>query len=230
MRILCISDDKDRLIYSQNVKSHFKDIDLVISAGDLPISYYEFIISALNKPLLFVFGNHKTESFNRYMKSNQPLHSGDTSMDYSAPYGGECIDGKVYRDNKTGLIIAGLGGSFKYNNGQSQYTEFQMRRRIWKLIPRLFFNRIRYGRFVDILLTHAPPLGYNDDTDRCHRGFSSLLTFIEFFKPKYLLHGHVHLIDSNAKRKVVYGRTKIINVYQSYVLDDKDLGNEKPKR
>lgn len=225
MKILCISDDKDRLVYSSYIKNHFKDIDLVIGAGDLSLSYYEFIISSLNKPLFFVFGNHNLEGYNRYMNPNKDAKLISPSNNLENIYGGECLDGKVIRDKKTGLIIAGLGGSYKYNNGLHQYNEFQMRKRIIKLIPKLILNKIKYGRYLDILITHAPPLGYNDEIDNCHRGFSSFLTFMDIFKPKYLLHGHVHLVDTNARRKVVYRRTKVINVYKSYVLEDDKLGN-----
>jgi Icc-related predicted phosphoesterase len=230
MRILCISDDKDRLIYSEHVKEHFKNIDLVIGAGDLSVSYYEFIISSLNRPLFFVFGNHNLDAFNRFMDPSNDTKTVHATKKLNVAYSGECIDGKVYRDKKTGLIIAGLGGSYRYNKGLSQYTEFQMKMRILKLVPKLLFNKIRYGRYLDILITHSPPLGFNDDKDNCHRGFSSFLTFMDLFKPKYLLHGHIHLIDSNARRKVVYRRTKVINVYKSYILEDNKLGNKKAKR
>jgi Icc-related predicted phosphoesterase len=227
MNILCISDDKDRLVYSSHIKDHFKDVDLVIGAGDLSIDYYEFIISSLNKPLLFVFGNHNLEAFPRYMEPKKYNKASDLHQSYNGVYAGECIDGKVFRDKKTGLLIAGLGGTYKYNRGLHQYSELQMRRRIFKLMPKLLINKIKYGRYLDILVTHAPPLGYNDDKDNCHRGFSSLLTFMDIFKPRYLLHGHVHLIDSNARRKVVYRQTKVINVYKSYLLKDEKLGDVK---
>ncbi len=229
MNILCISDDKDRLIYSQHIKEHFKDIDLVIAAGDLDLKYYEFIISSLNKPLYFIFGNHNLNNFDHYM--NPSSHEAQQSLQgkLNLPYSGECIEGKVIRDKKTGLLIAGLGGSYKYSKGKSQYTEFEMRARMYKLIPKLVLNKIKYGRFLDILVTHAAPLGYNDDTDLCHRGFSSFLTFMDIFKPKYVLHGHIHLIDSNARRRVVYRQTKIINVYKSYVLSDNKIGDVEQK-
>ncbi|MGD1823369.1 MAG: metallophosphoesterase family protein [Pleomorphochaeta sp.] len=227
MNILCISDEKDMLVYSQHIKSHFKDIDLVIAAGDLSLRYYEFIISSLNKPLYFVFGNHNLEDFNKYMSSSQDQEQHDLHSNLNHAYSGECIEGKVIRDKKTGLIIAGLGGSYKYNKGQSQYTELEMRARIFKMIPKLVVNKIKYGRYLDILVTHASPLGYNDDKDLCHRGFASFLTFMDLFKPKYVLHGHIHLIDSNARRRVVYRQTNIINVYKSYVLKDDRIGDTK---
>lgn len=39
MKILCVSDYVDPLIYNQNVKEAFPDIDLILCAGDLPMDY-----------------------------------------------------------------------------------------------------------------------------------------------------------------------------------------------
>jgi hypothetical protein len=39
------------------------------------------------------------------------------------------------------------------------------------------------------------------------------------FKPRYLLHGHIHLYDLNARRRTRYHETDVINVYDHYVLD-----------
>jgi predicted phosphodiesterase len=61
MKILCISDTTDPLVYSPNIAERYADVDCVISAGDLPLKYYEYILSSLNKPLYFVFGNHNPE-------------------------------------------------------------------------------------------------------------------------------------------------------------------------
>ena len=58
MKILCISDNISPIIYSDKIKCRFPDVDMVLSAGDIDLEYYEFIISMLDKPLLFVFGNH----------------------------------------------------------------------------------------------------------------------------------------------------------------------------
>ncbi|MCH3917532.1 MAG: metallophosphoesterase [Spirochaetia bacterium] len=232
MRILCIADDMDRLVYSQHIKDNFADVDAVISAGDLSLRYYEFIVSSLNKPLFFVFGNHNLQEFDALVKASGS--SLGHMSEYTAPApspsifcGGELVDGKVLRDKRTGLIIVGLGGSYNYNNGKHQYTDHQMMSRIFKMVPKLLYNKLRYGRYLDILVTHAPPLGFNDEIDRCHRGFSAFLTFMDWFKPKYLLHGHVHLTDSNARRVVYYKRTKIINIYKSYILDDDTIGKKR---
>ena len=113
-----------------------------------------------------------------------------------------------------------------YNYGLSQYSEKQMKWRINKLVPRLLYNKQKYGRYVDILVTHAPVLGMGDGVDVCHRGFECFKTFIDKYKPKYLLHGHVHLFDENENRFYKYGETTIINVYKSFVLDDTSLGRQ----
>ncbi len=232
MKILCVADDKDALVYSSHVKEFYPNIDMVIGAGDLSLKYYEYIITSLNKPLFFVFGNHNLEHYRYYIGGSNGRRAGTMAelVSNDIPYGGTMIEDRVYRDKKTGLIIAGLGGSIKYNKGKHQFTNSQMARRMWKMAPHLIVNKILYGRCLDILVTHAAPLGLNDDVDPCHVGFKSFLTFMDIFKPKYLLHGHIHLTDANAKRDLVYRQTKIINVYKAFVLDDNTLGKRVKKK
>ena len=88
----------------------------------------------------------------------------------------------------------------RYNQGDHQFTESEMFFRILRMVPHLCWNRIRYGRWLDILITHAPPRGIHDKEDTCHTGFKAFLWFMRCFKPAYLLHGHVHLIDMNEQR------------------------------
>ena len=120
---------------------------------------------------------------------------------------------------KTGLLIAGMGGSINYNKGENQYTDSQMYMKLFRLIPRLIWNKIVHGRYLDIFLTHSPPRGFNDREDLCHRGFKSFLWFLEKFKPRYMIHGHIHLYDRNDPREIQYKETRIINVYDYYVLN-----------
>ncbi len=231
MKILCISDTVDPIIYSPNISKRYADVDCVVSAGDLPLKYYEYIISSLNKPLFFVFGNHNLEHRNMFIRGNP--YYGSLSPNYHhngtvlPPFGGDYVDGEVCYDKRNNLIIAGLGGSRRYNTGSNQYTDREMFFRILRMAPRLLFNKMVHGRCLDILLTHAPPLGINDDIDPCHTGFKPLLTFMKWFKPKYLLHGHVHLDDLNAPRIVQYHGTTIINIYKNFILTDDELGIKK---
>jgi Icc-related predicted phosphoesterase len=113
----------------------------------------------------------------------------------------------------------GLGGSLKYNSGQNQFSQAQMWIRVLAKAPALAWNRLFRGRAVDIVLTHAPPRGINDREDRCHQGFDAFLWLMRVFKPRYLVHGHVHLYDAREPRITRYRDTAVVNVYGHYVLD-----------
>jgi Icc-related predicted phosphoesterase len=205
MKILCISDQIDPLVYSNSIKTRFADVDMVLSAGDLPLDYLDFIVSNLNKPLFFVFGNH---------------HAAKTTNDACECLGDMHIGSKVRKEGR--LIVAGLGGCMRYNLGNNQFTDFQMYCEIAKLIPALLYNRIFRRRYLDILLTHAPPKGIHDKPDRCHQGFKAFLWFIKTFKPRYLVHGHIHLYDLSDVRRTSCMQTEVINAFGHYVIDTAD--------
>jgi Icc-related predicted phosphoesterase len=78
---------------------------------------------------------------------------------------------------------------------------------------------MRYGRFLDVLVAHSPPWGIHDEPDRAHQGFKCFLTFMRWFKPRYLLHGHIHLYRLDVVTKTRYCETDVINVYPFQVLD-----------
>jgi Icc-related predicted phosphoesterase len=216
LKILCISDQIDPLVYSAGIKERFSDIDLILAAGDLPLDYFDFIISSLNKPLFFVFGNHHIEQLKYYRK---PWSSPLLETTYKEFYGCGAVHlgTRVKKEGK--FIMAGLGGSMRYNNGANQFTDFQMFVEAAKLIPRLLWNRVFHGRYVDILLTHAPPKGIHDKSDKCHWGFKTYLWFMKTFKPRYLVHGHIHLYDLCDVRCTKWESTTVINAYSHYVLD-----------
>lgn len=219
MKILCVSDQIDPLVYSSSIRERFSDVDLVLSAGDLPMDYLEFIVSSLNKPLLFVFGNHNLSEIQYYKPDFD-----EKLMNYSAleqtnavSSGATYVGTTVHKEGN--LIVMGLGGSIMYNKGRNQYTNFQMNMQIIKRIPKLLLNRIFRGRYLDILLTHAPPQGIHDKSDPCHRGFKAFLWFMKLFKPKYLIHGHIHLYDLADVRSTKYEETLVVNAYSHYLID-----------
>ena len=219
LKILCISDKIDPLIYSNNIKNRFSDIDLILSAGDLELKYYGFIVSSLNKPLLFVFGNHNLKSLSRYRNRHDLFEVKGLRPITGIPpsYGSIYLGDKV--KNIKSLLVAGLGGSMKYNNGPNQFSEFEMSLKIFKILPKLIFNRIFHERWLDILLTHTPPRGLGDKEDICHMGFKIFRTFIKLFKPQYLLHGHIHLYDINASREIMFMGTRIVNIYEHKIIE-----------
>jgi Icc-related predicted phosphoesterase len=215
MKILCVSDQIDPLVYSPFIKERFGDADMVLSAGDLPMDYLEFIVSSLNKPLLFVFGNHNLKEYPSYTgKGDIPNYDFTPEEHFS---GAVHVDSRIHREG--GLIIMGLGGSMRYNHGENQFSNIGMFWKIVTKIPVLLFNRIFYGRYLDILLTHAAPEGIHDRKDLCHRGFRAFLWFMRTFKPGYLVHGHIHLYDLSTVRVTRYCQTTVLNAFGHYMID-----------
>lgn len=224
MKILCVSDQVDPVVYSSAIRDRFKDVDLVLAAGDLPMDYLSFIVSGLNKPLVFVFGNHNLEELAYYRPRTDvrghPVDSPWPSRDLLESSGAVYTGFRVVREG--GLLVAGLGGSRWYNGGANQFTNLQMTLRILLLLPSLVWNRIFHGRYVDILLTHAPPEGIQDRPDPCHRGFRPFLWFMRVFRPRFLVHGHVHLYDLASPRVSEYGGTKVVNAFGHFLLEWED--------
>ncbi len=214
--ILCIADHVDPLIYSPSMKERMGHVNAVFSCGDLKPHYYEFIVTNLNVPFLYVLGNHSKYT----LHPDKMTQFGELGQNENGCLfcGGILADGKCIRLKKLDLIVAGLGGSINYSGGDNQYTEVDMFFRILKIIPVMIWNRIFHGRYLDILLTHSPPRHINDQEDYCHRGFRIFRWFIRRFKPVFLLHGHVHLYDSNAPRESLYMGTRVINTYDHYIL------------
>jgi hypothetical protein len=219
MKILCIADHIDPLVYSPGIKERFRDVGLVLSAGDLPLTYYDFIVSTLNKPLLFVFGNHNLRGMEQFRGVPEFVGRSPAQPREADPpaTGAVYVSGRVRREK--GVLVAGLGGSRWYNGGENQYTDLQAWLRLALLAPRLLFNRLRFGRYLDVLLTHAPPLGVHDAQDPCHRGFRSLLWFMRVFKPRYLVHGHIHLYSDDAARVSRWGQTTVVNAYDHALIE-----------
>jgi Icc-related predicted phosphoesterase len=215
MKILCVSDQIEPLVYSSSIKERFADVDMVLAAGDLPLDYLDFIVSSLNTPLLFVFGNHHVEEMRYFKGGTLNAWSDDTGQFHGS--GAVHVGSKVKTEE--GLIVAGLGGSMRYNRGENQFTEFEMYLEIFKLVPRLLWNRLFHGRYADILLTHAPPKGIHDRADPCHRGFQAFRWFMKTFRPAYLVHGHIHLYDLSDVRCTQWEGTTVINAYSHFIID-----------
>jgi Icc-related predicted phosphoesterase len=218
MRFLTVSDEVVPAIYSLSIKDRFPDVAAVLGCGDLPSYYLEFIVTMLGIPCFYVQGNHDGVEYSEGGEAvNEPR--GCVSLE------GRCVE-------HAGLLLAGLGGSIRYNNASgAQYTETQMLMRIWRLTPRLLFNRLRYGRYLDILLTHAPPLGIHNGPDYPHRGFQALLGFMDRFAPRYLIHGHIHRsYGFSSVTETRYRRTMVLNTagYRLLTVDAPAHGHATP--
>lgn len=191
MNVLVISDQKAKALYDYFEPERLKGVDLILSAGDLPPQYLSMLVTFTHAPLLYVHGNH------------------DGCYAETPPGGCICVDDKVF--TWQGIRIAGLGGCMRYNEGDHQYSPFEMNFRAWRLQ-----HRIKKAGGVDILLTHAPASGLGDEQDLPHQGFTAFNHLMERFQPKYMVHGHVHLNYGRIPREMTYLNTTIINAFEQY--------------
>ena len=158
MKILALSDVE--LPQMQNLaylRRTYDDVDLVVSCGDLPAAYLDYVTSALNVPLFFVRGNH------------------DESYVVRQP-GGDDLHLRIMRYK--GLTFAGLEGSLRYNRGTVQYTEFEMLNHVLRMGVRMLPRRLFKQHGIDIMVVHAPPRYIHDREDRSHMGFKAFRSLI----------------------------------------------------
>lgn len=180
MKLLALSDMVDERVYSEHLVANYGDADLVLGCGDLPYEYLEYVVTVINRPLMYVHGNHDPA----------PLYTADGETKHG-PDGSEPLDDRIALVK--GALFMGLGGSIRYSpEATYQYTPSQMRWRIARMLPSLLANRLRYGRFVDVVVAHSPPYGIHDGDDPAHIGFRSFLGLMRRFRPRLLLHGHMH--------------------------------------
>jgi len=195
MRILLLADEPDKRLWDHLDRRLLEGVELVISCGDLPGEYLSFLTCFTNAPILYVHGNH------------------DERYEKKPPEGCICIEDRVVLCR--GLRIAGLGGSMRYKPGPHQYTEKDMKKRVWKLRFRLWRSK-----GVDMIVAHSPIRGVGDADDRAHQGFESLRALVEKYHPAYFVHGHVHKnYDFRFRRERQHGDTTIVNAWTSYFID-----------
>jgi uncharacterized protein len=194
MKLLLVSDKEESYIWDYFDRERFKDIDFILSCGDLSAQYLSFLVTMVNKPLYYVPGNHDKA----YLKE--------------PPEGCASIDGQL--TEYMGLRMLGFGGSMRYNGGPFQYSEDEMRSRVHRLK-----SRIRRENGIDILVSHAPAKGVDDGADLCHTGFQCFTDIIDECKPKYHIHGHNHLEYGRIERILHRGGTTVVNACGYYILD-----------
>ena len=198
MKILAIADEESAYLWDHFEKEKLEGIDVIISCGDLDPRYLSFLATFTSAPVLYVHGNH------------------DEKYDTIPPEGCICIDDTIYVHE--GVRILGLGGSMRYRSGEYQYTEWDMRRRVGRLALKLFRHR-----GFDILVTHAPAYQLNDARDLPHQGFKIFISLIERYRPRFLLHGRVHMsYGRKHKRYDKYQDTHVINAFERCVFEYED--------
>src|SRR4028119_2261681 len=146
MKILCISDQVEQVLHGPSLNSYAQGVEAVISCGDLPFDYLEYVLTFLGVPLYYVLGNH------------DPTPDGPE-------YPGGCtpLDGRVVEvgTGEERIPLAGLSGSPMYSGGPNQYTEGHMGLRAWELSARIIGRR---------LLGRSRPAGLGTQHPPCGRG------------------------------------------------------------
>jgi Icc-related predicted phosphoesterase len=211
VKILTVSDEVDPLVYSPAIQERYGDVDLVISCGDLPYPYLDYIVSSLNRPLYYVHGNHDLSLETSSLESE------------TYPLGGKNLHGQISREKD--LLLAGMEGSIQYNlKSPYQYPQYKFWNFALNLVPGLMVNKLKSGRFLDIFVTHAPPAGIHDRSDWAHQGIKAFRWLINVFQPAYHLHGHVHLYRPGEVRESICGKTRVINAFRSRLIEIPDPG------
>lgn len=167
MKILLISDEESKLLWDFFDKERLRDIELIVSCGDLKREYLEFLVSMVPVPLFYVPGNH------------------DKTFVEKPPEGCVNLHGKIVTFK--GVRFFGLGGCKSPRQDSYEYTE----KRMEKLIRKTWWERTK-SRGYDIFVTHAPARGIGDGDDLFHQGFESFLRLNEKYRPRFHFFGHQH--------------------------------------
>lgn len=199
MKILTIADEPNEYLWGENVREALSGTDMIISCGDLPAEYLDYLATFTAAPVFYIHGNH------------------DKSYIENPPTGCVCIDGKLL--TYKGIRMLGLGGSILYNNESPfQYTQKQMRRRARKLTPTIYLHK-----GFDILVTHSGAFGTGDSDDRAHVGFEVFNELIDKWQPILFIHGHSHLNYSTKNKRLAYrNKTQVINAFERYFFEIND--------
>lgn len=214
MKILAVSDAPSLSLETQvdAAPERFRDIDCIVSCGDLGRDYLDFIVDGLRKPFFFVLGNHKLEPDQCDLTKNVCPYAGGTTV----------LHGTAEAFGN--YLIVGFSGSMWYNGKPNQYTEAQMTRLVKHMERKIKWMRLedklrrRKPKEV-IVISHAPPADVHDQPDLAHRGFKCFHHFIQAVKPLVWMHGHIHLTSAYKNQVTLLDRTTVINVFSCKIVD-----------
>lgn len=219
-RILAIADEVEPSLYSEAVTGIA--CDLIVSCGDLPFDYLEYLVTMLNVPLVYVPGNHDPDLSVPGPGARDALGGAaifglpHTAQEPPGPRGCSNADGRIVE--AAGLVLAGLGGSQRYSGGPNQYDETEMARRARRLARRAAWRRLSGRGRVDVVIAHSPPLGLGDRGDLPHRGFQALSDLAGRLEPRLLIHGHVHPHGGEMPDRAL-GPTTVVNAVPKRLLE-----------
>jgi Icc-related predicted phosphoesterase len=224
MKILAVSDIPSQSLETmiETTPERFKDINLIISCGDLDTEYLEFIVDGINRDLMFVCGNHQCNTNHDYFSTLRERIYNYHRKIVQHVAGRADLHGRVEAFNE--YLVAGFGGSMRYSSSENQYTEKEMARIVRQVIRKIKWHRLqdallgRPQREV-IVVSHAPLQKVHDQPDLCHTGFQCFHDFIRETSPLLWLHGHVHLTDLHQNQISIVEQSTVVNVFGCKIVD-----------
>jgi hypothetical protein len=207
VRLLAVADEVSPVIHSPGFPDNLSPFDLVLSAGDMPGEVLEFIATKTRVPPLYVVGNHGVEL----------LRERSGAAPHRRP--GGCVDVHLRYVEVAGVTVLGFEGSARYRDGPFQYSEREFACMVARLTPRLLYERRRRGRAVDVLLTHAPPVGPSAGPDHAHRGVPAFNAFHRRWRPLVHVHGHLHLEGGGPREHVTEDGVRVVNAFGYTLID-----------
>ena len=147
MKLLALADEECKALWDYYSPDKLKDVEMIITCGDLNRHYLEYLVTMAPVPVFYVHGNH------------------DESYDAHPPEGAVCLDDDVIVYH--GLRIAGLGGACRYRTGAWQFTEAEMKKRVNRVDVLVTHAPLHgYGDLND--LAHRGFTVFRDVLDRYH--------------------------------------------------------------
>ena len=233
LKILAVSDSESPGL--ETMVSRFpeklRDIDVIISCGDLEREYLEFLVDGINRDLFFVSGNHQQQC-EEDIGGDNPVERLLQSLRAFPEKLARCIAGQSDLHGRVvtykNYIIAGFGGSMWYSGRGNEYSEREMAKTVRQVERKIQLFKLRQKilnrpPYDLIIISHAPIFRVHDEPDLCHKGFKCFRDFVENMSPLLWLHGHIHLDDVKKHQITVVGKTTVVNVFgHKFVAIDND--------
>ena len=203
IRLLAVSDQLDPTLVDRRNREAIGPIDLIVGCGDLDCDELSFIADGFNAPLVYVHGNHDSDTRWAAYKSYCPEAIQSTAVHH-----------------EVGLAIAGLTWPGPRGPGAARSE-----RKAWSQALRLAARRL--GRSEPVLvISHVPPLGVGDiPGNGFHRGFGGYRWLLRRLKPPLWLHGHTPLAAAS-DWQIKHGPTTLVNATGAVVIELWQPGSE----
>ncbi len=211
IKILAVSDRESASLENILKKNPAisKNLDYLISCGDLGKDYLTYLSGSLNLELMFVYGNHDVR------QKESPCRIQPAAFNSRIALPGSNLHKNFIKRGEYSLI--GFEGSRWYNGQGTQYEEKEMKSHVNSLLKKIKLKHM-FGKISGkpknplIVVSHAPIADVHDLKDPCHKGFNCFKTVIEKLQPVLWLHGHIHQPSLLKNQATTYESTRIINV------------------